>query len=343
MTSSSSGPSRRATVRDVSRLSGVSVGTVSNVINSPDIVAEETRRKVQAAIDELGFRPQAAARSLGSRRSFMIGYPVYRSGWASVMGEFFRELVEGAAGHGLGVAAVATGTADPVEGFEHLLDVGAVDAFLLSEVTENDPRVRWLLDRGVPFAAFGRAEIDEPYSWVDLDIHAGMRHLTEHVLEQGHRELAYVGWDGQPTNRFRREGIEQALAGLGVDLRPDRVLETAFSVDGGEEAAVTLLAAPAPPTAILCGHDVIAAGVLRAAHARGIPVGQEGLLVTGFDDTPVALATTPALTSVAFPLGAVARHLVRLLVQRLEDPGATPETVLVEPQVVVRGSSTRGA
>lgn len=328
--------SRRVTVWDVGRASGVSISTVSNVLNAPDIVAEDTRERVLQAIDELGYIPHAAARNLKSQKAYSIGFPVYKSGQASIMGEFFRELVEIADSKGYGITTFTVTDGRYMDQFQTLLDRQAVDGFLISEVHEGDPRIRWLISKGVRFVAWGRAEIPDPYDWVDLDVEQGMRTLTQHVIDQGHTDIAYVGWDGQPTNRFRKEGVEAALSQSGLKLRRARRLTVDFSVAGGQEAARKLLSGTNPPTAIICGHDIIAAGVIKVATAMGFHIGQDGLIVTGSDDTPIADATLPTLTSVRFPLEEIARNLLDVFVS----PESEPQHRLVTPELIVRESST---
>ncbi len=254
------------------------------------------------------------------------------------MGAFFHELVVCAAEHGLVVVATAFRPDEHEAAFRSLIDSGTVDGFVLSEVVEQDPRVTWLLDNQVPFAAFGRAELSRPYACVDLDIRAGMRDVTAHVIEAGHSRFAFVGWDGQPTNRFRLEGAHDALAAAGLELDPDRTIETSFSVEAGERAGFELLGGRQAPTAIICSHDILAAGVVRAATVLGRPVGTD-LVVSGFDDTPLAQTTTPPLTSVRFPLDEVARQLVARFAERVE--GIEPmSTTLLRPELVIRASTS---
>ncbi|CAN5664006.1 hypothetical protein BH24ACT5_BH24ACT5_14520 [soil metagenome] len=276
----------------MSEHSGVSIGTVSNVINTPDLVASGTRERVERSISELGYRPTAAARSLKARRSFTVAYPIYESGPASVMGPFFRELVGRAARHGLAVTAVSFEPGEHDVAFSRLLDARAADGIVLSEVVEHDPRVNWLLDNDVPFAAFGRADIPRAYNWVDLDITAGMRAVTEHVVSTGRERIAYLGWDGEPTNRFRHDGFVVALDDAEVELDPDIDRRVAFSVEAAWAATREFCERKPLPDAVICSHDLLAAGAIRALSERGLRVGID-VTVTGFDDTPLATALTP--------------------------------------------------
>ena len=325
----------RVTVWEVSELSGYSISTVSNVLNSPDIVAAETREKVLKAIKELGYKPHAAARNLKSRKSYSIGFPIYKSGLASVMGEFFRELVEIADDRGYGITTFTVDEKGYAQSFQKLLDRGAVDGFMVAEVEQNDPRIAWLSENDIRFVAWGRTNNERPYQWVDLDCTLGMDVLTDHVLSQGHKDIAYVGWNGEPTNQFRRDGVTQSMARAGLRLGKARQLVVDFSVQGGERAADRLLKSQDPPNAIICGHDIIAAGVIRRAKQLGFEIGKGNLIVTGSDDTPISLATEPPITSIHFPLEDVARKLVKMFLA--EKP---MDNLLVAPKLVIRQSSS---
>lgn len=324
----------RVTVWEVSELSGYSISTVSNVLNSPEIVAEETRIKVLSAIKELGYKPHAAARNLKSRKSHSIGFPIYKSGVASVMGEFFRELVELADDQGFGITTFTVDENNYKQSFQKLLDRDAVDGFMIAEVVDDDPRIAWLAENNINFVAWGRTNSPASYRWVDLDCTLGMDELTQHVVEQGHSQVAYVGWNGEPTNRFRREGVIRGLAQHGLRLSKSRQLVVDFSVEGGEAAAERLLRGKNQPNAIICGHDIIAAGVIRKAKQLGHHIGKAHLIVTGSDDTPVSLSTDPTITSIHFPLAEVARRLLDLFLTN--EP---QENSLVAPKLIIRESS----
>ena len=218
----------------------------------------------------------------------------------------------------------------------------------------------------MPFVAFGRSDVDAPHSWVDVDGAAGTRAAVAHLVARGHARIAYLGWPmGSVSGDQRALGYRQGLAAAG--LTADAALD-ARGPDGtatGAAAYARWRALADPPTAVVAASDLLALGVLRAARADGVPVGPDGrpavpsgagtpggpmspdrpadpgppLAVVGFDDTPVAPFTSPALTSVRQPLEAVAAHVARLLAAHATDPGAAPEGVALPPRLVVRDSA----
>lgn len=334
---------KRPTLISVAQVAGVSRQTVSNVINAPARVQPHTRDRVQAAIDDLGYRPSLAARQLRTQRSRTLSLRMepQRDGInGSVLDRFLHAVVAGAQESGYRVLLyVADDDAAETRAHAELLDTAQVDAFILTSTHHGDPRTTWLTERGVPFSVFGRpwGEPAPVHPWVDVDGAAGTKAATEHLLAAGHRRIAFVGWPpGSGVGDDRRSGWRQALAAAGLSpvrddagherLRIDRV----DGVEDGEHAARRLLARPHPPTALVCASDSLALGALPVARSAGCAV-------VGFDDTPVAAAI--GLSSVRQPLVEAARAALRHVLEELDSPGRPPQVDLLTPELVVRASS----
>jgi DNA-binding LacI/PurR family transcriptional regulator len=188
--------------------------------------------------------------------------------------------------------------------------------------------------------SFGRTDLSEFHSWVDVDGRAGTRAAVEHLIGQGHQRLALVAWPaGSITGDERAAGFREGLkeAGLGID--PRYVVRVENEVESGREAAARLLDLEPAPTAIVTVQDVLAAGVAAEFNARGIRGGRD-VAVTGFDDSPPAIYSTPSITSVRQPIEAIGRRVVEFLMHDLEDSDDVPLSALVEPELVIRESST---
>lgn len=333
-------PVPATTIEDVARAAGVSRQTVSNTINSPERVRPETLSRVQAAIDALGYRPNRAARSLRSRATRMLGYriePVRPDAVSPVLDRFLHALADAAKDDGYHLLLFTAGPDDEQTTYAELVRSAVVDGFVISGTDHADPRPKWLLELGVGFVAFGRTDRDD-HPWVDVDNAAGTTAVVEHLVERGHRRIAFLGWpEGSVTGDARADGWRATLALHGLDatgLDP-RDLDT---VESGVRLAAHLLDSADPPTAYVCVSDVLALGALQTLTARGVAVGAGGVAVTGFDDTPTAALVSPSLTSVRQPLEEVGRTVIRLLTGTLAGHAATPG-VLLEPALVVRHSS----
>jgi DNA-binding LacI/PurR family transcriptional regulator len=343
------------TLATVAAEAGVSRQTVSNALNSPDLLRPETLERVQEAIERLGYSPNRAARNLRTRSSHLIGLrvePAVEDSANALMDRFVHSLVESTRDVGYHVllfTGSATGTdasedntspLDSVDGYDELLRSAAVDAFIVTDTYRGNPQAAWLQHKGVPFVAFGRpwGQAGAQHPWVDVDGRAGVMLAVDHLVERGHQRIAWVGWQkGSYIGEDRRSGWadrmhEHGLATSKLSARGDDTLEF------GRRATHALLDSEAAPTAFACVSDTVAMGVLRALAERGLHAGRD-LAVVGFDDSVAAQVTTPALTSVRQPLEQVAVEIVRYLGDLLHhrpilDPGCT-----LTPTLSVRASS----
>lgn len=327
------GTASRPTLDSVAAHAGVSRQTVSNVINHPDVVRSDTIAKVRAAIDDLGYRPSAAARQLKTGRSRTFGLrldPVRDGVNGLVLDQFLHHLVEAAQDIGYRVQLfTARDDAEELATFSSLLATSDLDGFLLTGTHHGDPRTAWLAVRDVPFVTFGRPwGAVARHSWVDVDGATGTRAAVEHLVERGHARIGWIGWPrGSGTGEDRRAGWWQGMADAGLPVRPEWEAEVADGVDEGRAAAARLAALPDAPTAFVCASDSLAIGAVTSGRA-----------VVGFDDTPVAAAL--GLTTVSQPLAEAAEVCLRLLVDRVEGrtPSA-PDHQLLHPRLTVRSST----
>lgn len=341
-------PTVAPTVNDVAALAHVSRQTVSNVLNAPERVRTATRERVEAAIDTLKYRPHRLARNLKARSSRLLGYAVPPSmdddAINPVLDRFLHDLTAAARDEGYHVLLFVPDD-DTVGAHLDLHATSTVDGFVLSETNYGDPRVEALAHRGVPFVAFGRTGDDAGHPWVDVDGAAGIAAAVGHLVTNGHRRIAFVGWpQGSVTGDERLAGYHRGLESAGLWADPAVVVRVANGAAEGAMAARQLLDLAEPPTAVVTTSDLLAAGVIATAHARGVPVvptpvDDAGLAVVGFDDTAVAPFLSPALTSVRQPLEDVGRIVVRLLTARLADASAAPEGVLLSPRLIIRDSA----
>ncbi|MEH0840814.1 LacI family DNA-binding transcriptional regulator [Micromonospora sp. CPCC 205711] len=324
----------KVTIATVARHAQVSRQTVSNVINAPHIVREETRQRVQDAIVALGYRANQAARQMRTGRSRLIAVRIEptRDGInGSVLDRFLHGLTVTAETAGYRTLLyTATDAEREITSYDDLLGSYDLDGFVLTGTDHGDPRTAWLAERGVPFVTFGRPWDDlDAHCWVDVDGAAGTAQATRHLLAAGHRRIGWIGWPaGSGVGDDRRAGWRETLREAAVDPTGlDR--ETVDGIAEGERCAHELLALPTPPTALVCASDSLALGALQAARAADPPVP-----VIGFDDTPVAAAI--GLTSVSQPLGDAAARCVDLLTAVLDGPRHTPVPVLLQPSLVRR-------
>jgi DNA-binding LacI/PurR family transcriptional regulator len=330
----------------VAETAGVSRSTVSNVMNAPHRVRPETRQRVEAVIAKTGFRPLKAAQMLRTQRSHLIAVIIPPPG--ARLGElhnaFLHALTQRAQQAGYRILLfTAAGDKEEIDAYDQLLNDYTLDAFVLVDAHSRDRRTAWLRRRGVPFVTFGRPWASRAaHPWVDVDGAYGVRVATEHLIEAGHRRIAFIGWPaGNDVGDDRCSGWEQAHKEAGLPVLGPRI-EIGGEDSESRAATARLLDAPEPPTAFVCVCDAIALGVWTEIASRGdtpgtLPPGN-GIAVIGFDDTSVAAAI--GLASVAQPLEEVADACVTAL-GKLLTPGkhTSRDHVLLEPRLVLRGSA----
>jgi LacI family transcriptional regulator len=331
-----------AGIKEVAVEAGVSVGTVSNVLNRPDIVAPDTRERVLAAIRRLGFVRNESARQLRAGRSRSIGLVVL-----DVANPFFTDVAHGAEAvadaHDTMVMLCNTGE-DPQRELRHLemLEQQRVLGVLITPVDIKSPRIDAMIERGTPVVLVDRRSTRRNRCSVGVDDVLGGRLAGSHLLDQGHRRIAFVGGPpALPQVRERLAGVEQAVARSATDAGLT-VLETpSLTVAAGKVAARQLVAMPVSrrPTAVFCANDLLALGVLQELSRNGLDVPGDMALV-GYDDIDYAAAATVPLSSVRQPREQLGRRAAELMFDKIDLGDAHKHRqVVFEPELVGRESS----
>jgi LacI family transcriptional regulator len=326
----------RSTIIDVARAAGVSVSTVSRVINGKGEVSEKTALAVRGAMTEVGFTASPVARSLVGARTRLIGLHARNIGddyVSSVLRGVARAVEE--AGYGLLLFGGSAGDENPAAGLVTTLPDGLL---VISPGLDEEPD-RWPDDRPVVFVEPRSAGVPG----VMADNVTGAAAAIEHLLALGHCRIGIVR--GRPelsSSRDRLAGYEAALAWAGIPIDPDLIAPGNNDRDSGLAAGRQLLALADPPTAIFATNDLEAVGVLTAARDLGIPV-PNGLSVVGFDDQPPAQHTVPALTTIHQPLAEMGRRAVAMLLDWIAGtpPADQPDGALVmlPTHLVIRDSA----
>ena len=330
---------RRVTVTDVARAAGVSRSTVSLVLRDSPLVKRETRLRVEAAIDRLGYVYNRNAANLRRQTSDMVAMVIN-----DLTNPFFAELAVGleealeAAGY---VSLMANTGEDPTRQrrvMETMREHGAA-GFIISPATGTETRqVSAMADWNVPVIQVMRWLPGARLGAVVPDYALGMRMAAERLLALGHRRIAFLGGiEGNVVTTERVRGYRAALEAAGIAVDPTLIVPAAVNSGGGVEAARAALALDRPPTAALCFSDVVAFGVLDASAAAGLAVGRD-FSVIGFDDVAAARHTLPPLTTVAVYPQELGRRSAAALLRRIADPNEPPQEEILAPSLIVRGS-----
>jgi DNA-binding LacI/PurR family transcriptional regulator len=301
------------TIQDVARAAEVSRQTVSNVLNGSGRVGDAARARVLAAVEALGYHPHHGARSLRSRRTRQVAYVMPRVQLLPanyIMQQFLQSLAAACSRRSYSLLIVVP-EGDPRDEMRRLIASRSVDAFLLSELRQDDPRVRLLTEAGMPFACFGRTGPALPQNWVDIDNRSAVVAAVEHVLGRGFRRPAFAGyrtpdhWDAERAAGFR-DGL--ASAGIPAD-QADMLLVDDGDAHGKIRSLLSAGRQGLRPDAIVTGSDRLAGVVYSVAAEFRLRIGQD-LAVTGFDGSAAAALMHPRLTTVAIPVDEIARRVV---------------------------------
>jgi LacI family transcriptional regulator, galactose operon repressor len=328
------------TIRQIADLAGVSIATVSRVLNDREDVSNETRDLVSRVIREQGYTANRSARGLSAGQTGLVGVLV-----PLVYPAFFSAILAGAAEalaeQDMRVVLSPTGGEHDRE--VSLLDRlmhGLTDGALIILPEESSEELAHLLDQRYRFVVVDPLmPLDERIPSVSSTHTAGAHHAMRHLLGLGHRRIAAItGPPGWVATEERRHGYHAALAAAGILPDPSLEVESNFEIAGGQKAAASLFELVEPPSAIFAFNDNLAIGAIQAARARGLRV-PEDVSVVGFDDVEHATIVTPALTTIRQPLAEMGRTAVSLLNRLLA--GQHFETLHIElaTRLVVREST----
>jgi DNA-binding LacI/PurR family transcriptional regulator len=334
----------RPTIETVAERAGVSRQTVSNAANAPHRLRPETLKKVLGTIDELGYRPSHAARSLRTRATGLIAcrlLPSNHEGTGVVLDRLLHALCDAARSNGYNVLAFSVDTDDEeIDVFDDLVRRNAADGFVLANTHHGDIRPKRLLDQGANFVAFGRPWGVEHsgHSWVDVDGASGTSEAVKYLAELGHTRIGFLGLHkGNGVGDDRYHGWKRAMNALRLPIK-GMVARAEDGVASGKALAEQMIDAPRPPTAFVCVSDALALGALTATEDRGLIAGRD-ISVVGFDDSPIASVIRPRLSSVRQPIEGVASKLVEVLLAELSGTQRRRSRVLLAPWLVARESS----
>jgi LacI family transcriptional regulator len=331
-----------ATIRDVARRAAVHPGTASRALNEAtrSLVKRETAERVRAAAVALGYKPNYLARSFKTRRTFSVGVVI-----PDINNPLFPPIVRGLEERlsTAGYVALLANTDNDVEREGRILDgflERSIDGLVLATARRKDPLLLDLIGRPTPVVLVNRVVDDPAFSSVSADDRAGIAMVLEHLAGLGHDQIAHVaGPQSLSTGYQRYRGFVSSMKGHGLKLEKSRVsFASRFSVAEGLRCGAELLSQPVRPTAIVAANDMLALGCYTALSRLGLRC-PDDVSVVGFNDMPFMDRLSPALTTVSIPHFEIGTGAADLLLHRMSDRDAPVKSVLLPPELVVRGST----
>ncbi len=333
---------KKATIFDVAEQAGVSIKTVSRVVNDESNVRDATREKVLSAIRELRYKPNAAARELSGKRSRLVGL-VYENAQEF---NYLKDVLDGtleaceARGYSLLLCPLTLPNPDITERVREFATQARVEGIVLPAPLGDVAAVTALLHQlRIPLAAIAPKDPRPEEINVSCNDGEATCSLTEYLIEQGHQAIGFI--EGHPdhgASAARFSGYRRALERHGLAFSALLVRQGYFDFDSGKTAASELLDLPKPPSAIVASNDDMAAGVLFEARERGLSVPGD-LSVVGFDDTQIASRMWPPLTTVRQPIVRMAQTAAKLLIDKLNGEAVHSSDQPFECEVVIRKST----
>lgn len=335
---------RRVTSRDVAARAGVSRTTVSFVLNDvPGVnISQETRDRVLQAAQELGYVPDAAARSLASRRTYTLGLVLVRNQSHIAADAFLPQVI-----HGLAESTRQAGfhlLLEPVEdishpdAYIHLVRAKHIDGIILSGPRSDDEQLAALVDEGFPVVLLGQLP-GKHACFVDVDNRSAAREAVGHLIRLGHRRIGCI--TNAPSEYTggadRLAGYRDALQAAGLPYEDNLVRFGNFVPESGYQAAHSLLQEVSSPAAFFVASDVVAFGAMAAIRERGLTIPDDIALV-GFDDIPLARYVDPPLTTVRLPAAELGRQAGQIIVDLIQNGKVPNRNVLLETELVIRAS-----
>jgi DNA-binding LacI/PurR family transcriptional regulator len=332
------------TIEDVARLADVSVSSARNYFSRPQTLSAQTHARIKAAVQQTGYVPRGSLAGLSRRQLGRIGFEVPRGEDPAGNPIFNQQLLSllwsaRAAGFRLQPFVTDKEPGSRAPHYQQLWEQREVGGFIVTDLAYDDERVAYLQDTQVPFVLFGRLSEETGYCWVDTDNVAGSVMAVEHLVEQGHQRIAYLGWPSSDAVADRRlEGYRLGLAAAGN--LPECIQVQTYGQPALEQAHDLLRRSPRP-TAVIASCDDFAYDTIRAAAALDIDVGggPGRIAVVGCDDSAMAARTVPTLTSLHQPIQRLADRAIDLLTAKLTNPRFEAH-VLERPQLIVRKSSS---
>lgn len=328
-----------STIRDVAKLAGVSVATVSRVINKVGGVRPKTEQRIQAAMKDLQYIPNVLARSVASQKTKLIGmivpdienpfFPAVYNGADKVVREFKYTTLLG-------------GSNDTYEREEEILQMMLEHQASGILLTPVNSRAKWIEKAGgrVPICLIDRDIPELDCDRVLINNRLGTYEAARLFIEKGHRKLAIITGPLESTpGKDRFEGYKNCLQEFGIEVNPDYIQVGDFREGSGYRLGKRLLELPEPPTAILSCNNLMTIGLLEMIHTSSIQIGRD-VGIIGFDDIPIATLMHPNLTVVSRPMREMGECAANMIIQRIENPDQPKKTVIMSPHLIIRGSES---
>jgi DNA-binding LacI/PurR family transcriptional regulator len=329
----------KVTIYDVAKKAGVSIATVSKVINNTGNMRESTRQKVKETMKQMNYQPSVMASALMGKKTETLGLLV-----PDISNPFFSEMartIEDRA-HERGMSVIMCSTDENAEKelkYVELLQRKQVDGFIVASSFHDKSLLQELIKNNIPLVMLTQDDPSLDVSKVSVDDFKGGYEATSYHFSNGHRKIAIIA-ENAHSSILRIYGYREAHEAYGVACNEEYILRTNASIPSGKKIFEELFSRTDidPPTAIFACNDQLAIGVIQGARERGLEIPKD-LAIIGFDNTILATTTVPGLTTVAQPIAVMGKKIVDVLIEEIKEGKSLNERILYNPELIVRGTT----
>jgi DNA-binding LacI/PurR family transcriptional regulator len=332
------------TIKDIARMAGVDPSTVSRVIADSPRISLKTKQKVTKVMEEMDFYPNAIARSLANRSTKTIGVIMPLSSEQVFVNPFFTEVMKGIAASSIKrgydiLFSTGGNSEEEYNATKRIVNEKRIDGLILLTSRRQDKTINDLIKKKLPFVVVGKPSKLENINWVDNDNQEACYNATEHLVNQGHTDIGFIGGEFSYVFMCERfKGYKQALDVHGIKFNKDNLSIGEFLEEGGYKAMKKLLGHRKVPTAVVAADDVMAFGAIRAIKESGLAI-PEDIAIVGFNDTPLANFMDPTLTSVEIFVHDLGYNASEILINHLEHPDDQKKHIIIQTNLKIRKSS----
>jgi len=331
-----------ARLKDLARKTGFSISTVSRALLGYRDVNPKTRERILEAARELNYYPFQAGKQLRSGKTHTVGFliPTYGKRFSD---PFFIELLSGIGDMASTLdydilVGTSGGGGKEIEAYRRIVGSGRVDGLIITRTKINDERITYLLETKTPFVVLGRVNNAPNAPFIDIDSKAGIKQLTEKLIELGHRRIALITSPNELIfTRYRNEGYREALLENGIEIDETLIAIGNLTQESGRQCALELLKQKNRPTAIVAVNDLMALGAYSAVQQSGLEIGKD-VSVTGYDGISMAENAHPPLTTIEVPIYEIGKRLFEILFKIINHQKVEHPQILLPPKPVFRAS-----
>ncbi|MCJ8008192.1 LacI family DNA-binding transcriptional regulator [Lederbergia wuyishanensis] len=327
----------KATIYDVAKAAGVSIATVSKVINNTGNMRDTTRQKVKETMEKLNYQPSLMASALTGKGTETLGLLV-----PDISNPFFSEIaktIEDRA-HESGMSVIICSTDENTEKekkYVELLQRKQVDGMIVASSFHNIEILKGVVDRKIPLVMLTQDDAGLGVTSISVDDFKGGYEATSHLLSEGHRDIVIIA-EYAKSSKHRIYGYLEAHEEHGIKTSEENIIRTVASIENGRECLRKIVEKGKVPTGIFACNDLIAVGVIQEANEMGLNI-PEDLSIVGFDNTILATTTVPGLTTIAQPITEMGKRVVDVIISEIKDKNQKKEHVLFKPQLIIRGTT----